>query len=325
MNRNPIHVSVTTPCYNEEENIRDVYEQVKTVFDNLENYTYEHIFGDNASTDNTVPILKEIAKRDNNVKIIVNTRNFGQVRSGFHVFLQGRGDIVINVSADLQDPPHLIVDLLEKWEQGYKIVVAVKVGSKESRVMYFIRKGYYKMVGKISETEQISNTTGFGLYDREIANILRSRRDPFPYFRGLMAEIGFERAEVEYVQPKRQKGKTKLSFYALFDIAMQGICNDSKVPLRLATFIGVTVAFVSFLVGIFYFLYKLFFFSQFDAGIAPLVIGLFFFSAVQLMFLGVIGEYIGAIFTQVRDRPLVIEKERINFNTTNSSLEELKD
>lgn len=306
-------ISVYTPCYNEEQNVEEVYNQVKNVFENLKEYTYEHIFIDNCSKDRTVEILKAIAGKDKNVKVIVNSRNFGPIRSPHHALLQTKGDAVISVSADLQDPPSLIVHFVKKWEEGYKRVVGVKKQSEESQRMFQLRRLYYYVISKLSDTEQIQNYTGFGLYDKSIVDILREINDPYPYFRGLMSEIGFEVATIEYMQPVRKRGLTKQNFYSLYDLAMLGITNHSKVPLRLATMLGFSVAALSLLVAFLYFIYKLAFWNSFSVGVAPLVIGMFFVASVQLFFIGVIGEYIGSIHTQVLKRPLVIEKERINF------------
>ena len=307
-------ISVVTGCFNEEENIKELYEQVKAVFIDLPQYEYEHIFIDNASKDRTVVILKEIAQNDHRVKIIVNTRNFGHIRSGYHALLQAKSDAVISIVADLQDPPTLIKAFIKKWEEGYKIVIGVKTQSEETPLFFAIRKAYYNLVGRLSEIELIKNFTGFGLYDQKVIETLRSIDDPYPYFRGLISDIGFERAVVEYVQPSRKRGFTKNNFYTLYDLAMLGITNHSKVPLRLATMTGFFLALISLLVALGYFGYKLIFWDNFQVGMAPLVIGLFFFSSVQLIFIGIIGEYIGAIHTQVLKRPLVIEKERINFD-----------
>lgn len=306
-------VSVVTPCFNEEENVEAIYNRVKEVFKSIANYQYEHIFIDNASKDRTVPILKEIAKNDKNIKIIINTRNFGHIRSPYYGLMQSRGDAAMFLAADFQDPPDLIPDFIKKWEQGFKIVIGVKKQSKESKFMFAVRNLFYSIIGNLSETKQIRNFTGFGLYDRQVMNILRSINDPYPYFRGLISDIGFEIAQLEYIQPKRERGITKNNFYSLFDLAMLGITNHSKVPLRLATMLGFLVSLASLLVALGYFTYKIIFWNTFNAGTAPLVIGLFFFSAVQLFFIGIIGEYIGSIHTQVLKRPLVIEKERINF------------
>jgi glycosyltransferase involved in cell wall biosynthesis len=307
-------ISIVTPCFNEEENVREVYQQVNNVFDEIKDYAYEHIFIDNASTDRTVEILKEIAKTDFNVKIIVNSRNFGIARSPYYALLQTRGDAVIVVMADLQDPPHMIKDFIKKWEAGYRIVLAVKEKSEESRIMFAIRKFYYHIYNKLSEVEIVSNYCGFGLYDRKIIEILREFADPYPDLRSLLAEMGFERAVLTYSKPARKRGITKNNFYALYEQAMLGITSHSKVPLRLATMAGFVIAGVSLFVGVGYFVYKLAFWDSFSVGIAPLVIGLFFFSAIQLFFIGIVGEYIGFIYTQILKRPLVIEKERINFD-----------
>ena len=281
----------------------------------MPNYTYEHIFIDNASKDKTVDILKEIAMDNPQVKMIVNTRNFGHVRSPMHAVFQAKGDAVIGIVADFQDPPELIPDFIKKWEDGYKIVIGVKATTEESFLFSAIRKAYYKIIGHLSDVEMVKNFTGLGLYDRKVIDILREIDDPYPYFRGLICDIGYERAVILYNQPVRKRGITKNNFYTLYDLAMLGITNHSKVPLRLATMTGFAVALLSLFVSLGYFIYKLIFWRSFSVGIAPLVIGLFFFSSVQLIFIGIIGEYIGAIHTQVLKRPLVIEKERINFDS----------
>lgn len=305
-------ISIVTPCYNEEENVEEVYRQVKDIFRKLKKYRYEHLFIDNASTDSTVEKLRALARADRNVKVILNARNFGPVRSPNYGLLQATGDAAVLLVADLQDPPVLIPEMLEKWEQGYKIVVAVKKESGEGRLMFAVRKLYYSLVTRLSETELIKNFTGFGLYDKQVLEILRTINDPYPYFRGLICDIGYERATLEYVQPARHRGFTKINFYTLYDVAMLGITNHSKVPLRLAAMLGFLFAVLSLLVAIAYLVYKLVFWSEFSLGIAPLVIGFFFFSSLQLFFIGIIGEYIGSIHTQVMRRPMVVEKERIN-------------
>ncbi|MDO8644140.1 MAG: glycosyltransferase family 2 protein [bacterium] len=307
-------ISVVTACYNEEKNVAEVYSQVKQVFASLPQYRYEHLFIDNASTDRTVSILKKIAAEDKNVKIIVNARNFGHIRSPFYGLLQAEGEAVISVVADLQDPPTLIKDFLTQWEAGRKIVIGVKKKSQEFPLMFLIRKTFYKLIGSLSEVEQVSNFTGFGLYDKKFITVLRSIEDPYPYFRGLICDLGSDIARVEYEQPKRLHGKTKNRFYDLYDMAMLGITNHSKLPLRLATMLGFLVAMGSALTGLIYLIYKLLFWQDFSVGMAPLVIGFFFFAAVQLFFIGIIGEYIGSIHTQVLKRPLVVEKERVNFD-----------
>lgn len=311
-------ISVVVPCYNEEGNVEKVYHEVKNTFDKLRAYAYEIIFIDNASTDRTIPILREIARTTNKVKVIVNTRNFGHIRSPFYGLLQAHGDAVVLLCADLQDPPSLIIDFVKKWEEGYKVVLGVKKTSEESVGMFAVRKLYYHLIHSISEIELTKNNTGFGLYDKEVIHILRKLGDPYPYFRGLISELGFESAKIEYNQPKRKRGITKNNFYTLYDMAMLGITNHSRIPLRIATILGFSIAIVSFLVACGYFIAKLVFWDNFALGTAPLIIGLFFFSAVQLFFIGVLGEYLGAVHTQVLKRPLVIEKERINFNQDNT-------
>jgi polyisoprenyl-phosphate glycosyltransferase len=306
-------ISIVTPCYNEEENVEELYRQVKEVFATLPHCSYEHIFIDNASRDRTVEILKGIARGDRNVKIIVNSRNFGHIRSPYHALLQADGDAVILIVADLQDPPEMIRDFVAKWQEGYKIVLGVKTQSRETPAMFLARKLYYDFIGRLSEVHLTKNNTGFGLYDREIIGILRQIDDPYPYFRGLISDIGFESAKIEYTQPARMRGFTKNNFYTLYDIAMLGITNHSKVPLRLAAMLGFLLSILSFIVAFGYFVAKLIWWNTFTLGTAPVVTGLFFFSSVQLFFIGIIGEYIGSIHTQVLKRPLVIEKERVNF------------
>ncbi len=306
-------ISVVTYCYNEEANVRDVYMKVKEVFTGLKNYSYEHIFIDNASTDRTVPILKELAAKDKNLKIIVNARNFGHIRSPFYGILQGSGDAVIGMASDLQDPPALIPEFIKKWEEGYKVVVGIKKRSNEFPLMFAFRRFFYRLISRLSEIDQIQNFTGFGLYDKKVIEILREIDDPYPYFRGLIADIGFDVAKVEFTQPVRKKGSTKNNFYILYDMAILGITNHSKVPLRIATMVGFLSSITCILVSFCYLIYKLIFWSSFSVGIAPLVIGFFLFASVQLFFIGILGEYIGSIHTQVLKRPLVIEKERINF------------
>lgn len=307
-------ISIVTPCYNEEENVEECYRQVKEVFASLGAYRYEHIFIDNASTDRTVEILRRLAAEDKNVKVIVNSRNFGHIRSPYYGMLQAQGDAIIPFVADLQEPPALIAEFLKLWEAGHKIVMGVKTRSRESAIMFAIRRSYYHLVKRLSEIELTNNFYGFGLYDRQVMDVLRKMDDPYPYFRGLIADIGFSPIKIEYTQPRRERGITKNNFYILYDMAMLGITSHSKVPLRLATFSGFCVAAVSLLVAVIYAVYKLLFWNDFKVGIAPLVIGIFFLGAVQLFFTGILGEYIGAIHTQVLKRPLVIERERINFD-----------
>lgn len=306
-------ISIVTPCYNEEDNVNECAKVIKEVFSLYDNYIYEHIFIDNASTDKTVTKLKELANEDKNIKIIVNSRNFGHICSPYYGLLQANGDAVVLFVADLQDPPSLIHDFIKKWEDGYKSVVGVKKSSEESHIMFKIRKLYYSTVNKLSKIDLIDNFTGFGLFDREIIEILRKLDDPYPYFRGLIPEIGLKICKIEYDQPIRRKGITKNNFFTLYDIGMLGIVSHSLVPLRLATMLGFSISIMSIFVAFIYLILKLIFWNTFSLGMAPMVIGLFFFSSVQLFFIGIIGEYIGSIHTYNKKRPLVIEEERINF------------
>jgi len=308
-------ISIVTPCYNEEENVEELHQQIKAIFQEKEAYQYEHIFIDNASTDKTVSIIKSIIQQDKNVKLIVNARNFGHVRSPFYGVIQAKGDAVICMASDLQDPPYLIKDFLQKWEAGFKIVAGVKPESQDAFLMHFIRKTYYNFLYKISEMPLVKNFTGFGLYDKSVIEIMRQLDDPYPYFRGLISEVGFDIAEIPFNQPPRKRGITKNNFYALYDMAMLGITAHSKVPLRLATIAGFSLSMISLFASLIIFILKLVFWEHFTVGIAPILIGLFFFSSVQLFFIGILGEYIAVIHTQVVKRPLVIERERVNFDT----------
>ena len=307
-------ISIITPCYNEVLNVREVHRRLLDVAAQLPQYEFEHLFIDNASTDGTVGVLREMAGEDASVKVIVNARNVGGARSGMHGLLNAHGDAVGSLFADLQDPPELFIDMIRQWELGFPIVAAIKNSSDESGLMYRIRTAYYHLVARLTDVEVMEHFTGFGLYDRSIIEKIRTEfHDSYPYFRGMIAELGLPAAKVYYNQKRREKGKTKNNFYSLYDLAMVGITNLSKVPLRLVIFGGFISAFVSFLRGMFYLLYKLMFWSSFSVGVAPLALGLFFLGSVQLIALGIIGEYVGSIHTLVLNRPLVTEKERINF------------
>ncbi|MDR7091072.1 MULTISPECIES: glycosyltransferase family 2 protein [Cellvibrio] len=306
-------ISVVTPCYNEEDNVQECVKLIQSVFSHYDNYTYEHIFIDNASTDKTLDILRDIASTDKHVKVIANSRNFGHIRSPYHGLLQAHGDAVILFVADLQDPASLIPEFIKKWEEGFQTVVGTKRSSEESSVMFTIRKLYYKTVNRLSNIDLIDNFTGFGLYDKEVIDHLRSINDPYPYFRGLIAEIGLRIHQIPYDQPVRVRGITKNNFFTLYDIGMLGIISHSQVPLRIATMAGFLLSFISIFIAAIYFLLKLIFWNSFSLGMAPVVIGIFFFASVQLFFVGILGEYLGSIHIYSKRRPLVIEKERINF------------
>jgi len=307
-------ISIVTPCYNEEENVLNVYNQVREVMVAIGKYEYEHIFIDNSSKDNTVAILRSIAAEDKNVKIIVNSRNFGHIRSPIHGLFQARGDAVIGIVADLQDPPPMIADLIREWENGAYCVLGIKRTSEESSLMFWLRKQYYKVAESLSSIETIQNFTGFGLYDRKVVELVRSFDDPYPYFRGMIAEIGLPTVKLLYDQPVRKFGITKNNWYSLYDIGMLGIINNSKVPLRLSALAGFVGASISFLIALAYLILKLVFWSTFSFGLAPILIGVFFTTSLQLVFLGVMGEYVGAIYTQVQKRPYAVELDRVNFD-----------
>jgi polyisoprenyl-phosphate glycosyltransferase len=307
-------ISVVSPCYNEEGNVEILTDRVRELFATVPHYRYEHIIIDNHSTDGTVEILRGIAQKDPNVKVILNARNFGHIRSPQHALLEAKGDAAIVLLSDLQDPPEMLLDFLREWEAGYPIVVAIKSTSDENSLMYRIRSAYYKTVARLTDVKVLEHFTGFGLYDRRVIDILkRDFDDPYPYFRGQIAEIGLPYKALHYNQKRRVRGITKNNFYTLYDIAMLGITNLSKVPLRLVVFGGFVCAGLSLFAGFAYLFAKLLFWNQFELGLAPTMIGLFFLGSVQLIALGIIGEYIGSIHTIVQGRPLVTEKERINF------------
>jgi glycosyltransferase involved in cell wall biosynthesis len=308
-------ISIVSGCYNEKGNLHELYDRLMKVIQKLPGYNYEIIIADNCSTDGSRDILRKIATQDKNFKVIFNSNNFGHIRSPYNALLQTTGNAVIMMASDLQDPPEVILELIEKWEAGFQVVVAVKPKSKENLPMALVRKFYYWLLSHISDSDNIiRNFTGFGLYDRNFMDALKKYHDPYPYFRGLVSEIGFKRAEIEYIQDKRKHGVTKNNFFTLYDMAMTGFVNHSKFPLRLAAFCGFCLAGISLMIALGYFIYKLLYWKTFTLGMAPLVIGMFFFSAMQLIFIGIIGEYIGAILTQVKNHPLVIEDEKLNFD-----------
>ena len=310
----PKLISIVTPCYNEGENIEELCERIALAMQGLP-YDYEHICIDNCSQDDTVTKLRAIAEKDDRVKVIVNARNFGHIRSPYYGILQSSGDACILIASDLQDPPEMLPEFLKSWEDGFKIVLAVKPESEELPLMFLARKAYYGLISRISEVPLVKNATGAGLFDRVVIEILRKIEDPYPYFRGLLCEIGFPIATIPFKQPRRKRGVTSNNFYTLYDIGMLGITNHSKMPLRLMTMGGFLLSLLSLLVAILFLVAKLLFWNSFQMGVAPVVIGIFFFGAVQAFFFGLLGEYIGSIHTKVRNMPLVIEAERINFDS----------
>lgn len=307
-------VSIVTPCYNEEDNVLELADRIRGIMAALPDVAYEHLFIDNCSTDRTVERLRQLAATDACVKVIVNARNFGHIRSPYHALFQARGDAVVVMAADFQDPPDLIPAFIARWNEGYKIVVGIKSSSMENPLLYFLRGVYYKIIRRFSTVDLLEQFSGYGLYDRKVVDILAGLREPYPYFRGLISDIGYTIARIEYTQPVRKHGRTKNDFYTLFDMALLGFTNYTKIPLRLATMLGFVAAGISFLIGVVYLIAKLIFWNNFSAGMAPLLIGFCFIGSVQLFFLGIVGEYVGAIFTYVQNRPLVVEKERINFD-----------
>lgn len=309
-------ITIVTPCFNEEGNVEKLHEAVQREFQSLPQYEYRHLFIDNASSDGTRAILRRLASQDPHVQVILNARNFGQIRSGYHAILEAEGDAVIGLACDFQDPPELIPQFLQKWEEGYKIALGVKAAADEPSVFYALRSRYYALLGSIADIQLVPQATGFGLYDRSVIEHIRRIGDPYPYFRGLLAEIGFEVARIPYRQPQRKRGVTSQNFFSLYDIAFLGIISHSKVPLRLATMAGFALAALSMFVAFGYLVAKLLFWNSFQLGIAPILIGFFFLSSIQLLFVGIVGEYIGAIYTQVRNHPPVFEQERLGFGVS---------
>lgn len=307
-------ISIVTHAYQEEDNIEAIYLRIREIMQAYPQYAYEHIFIDNHSIDATAAILTRIAERDPHVKVIVNARNFGHIRSPIHALMQATGDLMIGIASDFQEPPDLIPEMIAAWEEGYKMVLCVKRSSGENGLFYWLRKQYYKTVESLSSVETIQNYTGFGAYTREVIEIFRSFNDPYPYFRGIIAEIALPNKRIYFDQPARKRGISKNNFYTLYDIAMLGIISTSKVPLRLAVFAGFLGAAFSFLVAFGYLVAKLIFWKTFTVGIAPMIIGMFFIQSLMLVFLGILGEYVGAIYTKVQQRPYAVEQVRLNFD-----------
>ena len=306
-------ISIVTPTYNEIENIELLLNRIREVIAPLDGYDFEILVIDNCSQDGTQEKIRGIASKDNRIKAIFNARNFGHIRSPYYGILQSSGEATIYMASDFQDPPDIIPQFIEEWEKGWRLVMAVKPVSSSSPVMHFLRKTYYRLIDKISDVEIIKDSTGFGLYDKKVLDHLRSINDPYPFLRGLICEIGYPIKTISFVQPRRLGGVTKNNFYTLFDIAMLGIVSHSKVPIRIAALSGFLLGAISILVAFYFLVMKLIFWNSFPLGSAPAIIGLFFLLGILLFFIGVLGEYIGSIHTYIQRRPIVVEKERINF------------
>ena len=305
-------ISIVTPTFNEEDNIKELCQSIASELKKT-NYDYEHIIIDNSSTDNTTEILRELAKQDKNIKVIINSRNFGHVRSPVHGLLQSKGDAAILMMSDFQDPIELIPQYISEWEKGYDVVLAQKNSSEENFIKHFLKNLFYKFAKRISDTPLLMNTTGSGLINRKILNILKKIEDPYPYFRGLIPEITENIKLISFHQPKK-KGKTKNNFYTLYDLGILGIVKHSKFPLRVMTFFGFIFSILSLLVALIYLIFKLIYWDSFELGVAPIIIGIFLLAFFQIFLSGFIGEYVMSILTQTRKLPLVVEKERINFD-----------
>lgn len=314
-------ISIITPVFNEEDNIKDCYLAVKNVFEtNLKGYNYEHIFADNASTDNSLKVIKEIAATDKRVKIIVNSRNFGASKSSFNSLLYVRGDAVIyTIAADLQDPPDLIPAFIAKWESGFQIVYGVRESREENKILTYMRKRYYRMVRSFSEFDIPNDAGDFQLLDKVVVDNLRKYDDYFPYVRGLIAQTGFDAAGIKYKQKRRAKGKAKGTLYPIIDLGINGLVSFTNVPLRIATISGFTISFLSILFALIQFV--IWIVNTFTPGkaaaapgLATLILGMFLFFGITLFFIGILGEYIGAIHAQVRKGPTVIVREKVNFD-----------
>jgi glycosyltransferase involved in cell wall biosynthesis len=307
-------LSIVTPCFNEEANIDELYTRIKAAIVDLTKYEFELIFIDNHSEDGSVAKLKRLAAIDPMVKIIVNARNFGHIRSPYYGILQSRGAATIYLASDLQDPPELIPQFISHWEEGYKLVMATKPASEGVAWIHALRKTYYRLLDGMSDITLLSDATGFGLYDHAVLDHLRKIDDPYPFLRGLICELGYEIKTIPFTQPRRLRGISKNNFFTLYDIAMLGIVSHSKMPIRIAALTGFALGAISLIVAIAFIVLKLLFWDLYPIGIAPVVVGLFFLLGIQLLFIGVLGEYIGSIHTYVQRRPVVVEKERINFD-----------
>jgi polyisoprenyl-phosphate glycosyltransferase len=309
----PKLISVVTGCRNEESNLEELHARISKVFEQLPGYDFELIIADNKSIDRSREIIRRIASADKRVKAIFNARNFGPERSGGNAVLQATGLAVVCIASDLQNPPELIPEFIRNWENGHKVVGAIKKRSEEGVLIGFARRCYYELVERISYTTPMRDFTGFGIYDRSVMEQIRCLADPDPFFRGAIAQFGYRIHTIDFVQPARKGGRSSYNFSRLIDHGILGLVSQTKVPLRLATLCGFAFSIVSFFIGIYYLIRKLLYWNAFNLGTAPIAVGLFMFASVQLFFVGILGEYIGAIYTKVSNQPLVVEEERINF------------
>ena len=310
---NKKNITIVSATYNEEGNILDFYDRTSNAIKNITKYQFDFLFIDNASTDNTLKILKELAKKNQHVKIISNTRNFGHIRSPYWGIIQSQGHATIYLASDLQDPPELIPEFIKAWEVGYKIALGIKSESKDNFFMHFLRKTYYYLLNKISDVPIVKNATGFGIYEKSVLDVIRKINDPYPFLRGIIADLGYEVKEIPFVQEGRIRGISKNNFYTLFDIGMLGVINHSNIPIRLASFFGMIIGSVSLAIALLFFIFKLLYWDSFPFGVSPIIIGMFFMFGLVLIFIGLLGEYVASIHVFLKNRPVVVEKERINF------------
>jgi len=306
-------LSIISPCFNEEQNISELYKRVLEEIKLFPQYDFEYLFIDNASTDGTVDLLRELTKLDSRVKVIVNTRNFGHIRSPYWGIINTKGEATIYLASDLQDPPELISQFIKEWEKGSKIVLAVKPVTSTNFIIHALRRMYYKFLDGISEVPIVKDSTGFGLYDKIVLDKIREINDPYPFLRGLICELGYSIKTIQFCQPKRRKGVSKNNFYSLYDIALLGIVSHSMVPIRLASILGFTFGLLSIVMAFIIFILKILFWNSLPLGYAPLGISMLLIFGVLLFFIGILGEYIGVIHTYAQRRPIVVERERINF------------
>ena len=311
-------IMIVTPCFNEELNVEELYKRINLATEKLrEQFNFEILFIDNASTDTTVSKIKLIIEYDKSVRLIVNTRNFGHIRSPYYGILQSRGNATIYLASDLQDPPELIPQFIEEWKKGYKVIMAAKPVSHDNKIMFSLRRLYYWVLSIISDSPIVRDATGFGLYDHCVIEQLRKINDPYPFLRALIGELGYSIKIIEFVQPRRVRGISKNNIYTLYDIAWLGLVSHSKIPLRVASLLGLVVGSLSLLMSVIYLFLKIFFWQSFSLGLAPILIGMFFLFGAQFFLIGILGEYIAVMSTYLQNRPIVVESERVNFDKTN--------